>query len=50
VVSFTDGKGLYLYFVPAENYQINVVVPKQSQGKFEAKWFNIFTGRLWKKK
>lgn len=40
----TDNKGLYLYFIPAENYQINVVVPKQPQGKFEATWFNIFTG------
>lgn len=40
----TDGKGLYLYFIPAENYQINVVVPKQSLGKYEATWFNIFTG------
>ncbi|MFN8346933.1 MAG: DUF5060 domain-containing protein [Spirosomataceae bacterium] len=40
----TDGKGLYLYFIPAENYQINVVVPKQAAGKFEATWFNIFTG------
>ncbi|MDI9864278.1 DUF5060 domain-containing protein [Flectobacillus sp. DC10W] len=46
----TDGKGLYLYFIPAENYQINVVVPKQSQGKFEAKWFNIFTGETLEEK
>lgn len=40
----TDGKGLYLYYVPSENLQINVVVPKNTLGKYEATWFNIFTG------
>jgi hypothetical protein len=40
----TDGNGLYLYYIPAENAQINVVLPKQPLGKFEATWFNIFTG------
>lgn len=40
----TDDKGLYLYFVPAVNYQINVVIPKPASGKIAASWFNIFTG------
>ena len=39
-----DNKGLYLYFVPAANYQINVVIPKPTSGIMEASWFNIFTG------
>lgn len=40
----TDDKGLYLYFVPAANYQTNVVVPKPASGKLSASWFNIYTG------
>ena len=40
----TDDKGLYLYFVPAANYQVNVVIPKPASGKIAASWFNIFTG------
>lgn len=40
----TNDKGLYLYFVPAVNYQINAVIPKPTSGKMEASWFNIFTG------
>lgn len=40
----TDDQGLYLYFVPADNFQINVVTPKPPSGKIEAIWFNIFTG------
>jgi len=39
-----DNKGLYLYFVPAVNYQISVVISKPASGKMEASWFNIFTG------
>jgi hypothetical protein len=40
----TDGKGLYLYLVPAANYQINVVLPKPPSEKLAATWFNPFTG------
>ncbi|WP_198174789.1 DUF5060 domain-containing protein [Spirosoma arboris] len=40
----TDDKGLYLYFVPGDNYNTNVVIPKPVSGKIEASWFNIFTG------
>lgn len=40
----TDNQGLYLYFVPSNNYMINVVIPKPASGKMEAKWLNIFTG------
>jgi hypothetical protein len=40
----TDGKGLYLYLVPAANHQINVVLPEPAGGQMEATWFNPFTG------
>ncbi|WP_084332066.1 DUF5060 domain-containing protein [Runella limosa] len=40
----TDNKGLYLYFVPSQNYQTNLVIPKPATGKLQASWFNIFTG------
>jgi len=40
----TDNKGMYLYFVPAANDQISVVIPKPASGKIAASWFNIFTG------
>lgn len=40
----TNGKDLYLYFVPKDNYQTNVIIPKPASGKIEATWFNIFTG------
>lgn len=40
----TDDKELYLYFVPAANYLINVIIPKPASGKIAATWFNIFTG------
>lgn len=40
----TNDKGLYLYFVPAANYLVNVVVPKPATNTLEASWFNIFTG------
>lgn len=40
----TDGQGLYLYFVPAANHAINVVIPKPASGNIAASWFNIFTG------
>ncbi|MGR3809744.1 apiosidase-like domain-containing protein [Jiulongibacter sp. NS-SX5] len=44
--ALTDDKGLYLYYVPKENFQLNVVVPKGEQGKYLARWFNIFTGEF----
>ncbi len=40
----SDGKDLYMYFVPAENHQINVVLPKPANVEIEATWFNIYTG------
>jgi hypothetical protein len=45
--SLTDNKGMYLYFVPAANYQTNVVIPKPASGKISATWFNIFTGETY---
>jgi hypothetical protein len=40
----SNGKDLYLYFVPAANHQINVVLPEPPSKKMEATWFNPFTG------
>jgi hypothetical protein len=40
----TDGKGLYMYLVPAANHQINVVLPEPAGGQMIATWFNPFTG------
>jgi hypothetical protein len=40
----SNGKDLFLYLVPAENEQINVVLPKPESGKMKATWFNPFTG------
>ncbi len=40
----TNGEGLYMYFVPSENHQINVVLPEPSGGKLQATWFNPFKG------
>jgi hypothetical protein len=41
----TDGKGLYMYLVPAVNYQVNVVLPEPASGQIEETWFNPFTGQ-----
>jgi hypothetical protein len=40
----TNGKDLYLYFVPKENYLINVVIPEPPTKKLQIRWFNPFTG------
>lgn len=40
----TNGKDLYLFLIPAENYQCNVVLPKGDEGLLEVTWFNPFTG------
>ncbi len=42
--ALTNGSDLYMYLVPAENHQINVVIPKPQQGKLEEIWFNPYTG------
>jgi hypothetical protein len=40
----TNGKDLFLYLVPAENFQLNVVLPEPAGKKMEVIWFNPFTG------
>jgi hypothetical protein len=40
----TNGEGLYLYLVPAENFQVNAIVPEPDNGMIKATWFNPFTG------
>lgn len=45
----TNGKDLYLYFFPSENYQINIVLPQPPGKQLEAVWFNPFTGTFTQK-
>ena len=40
----SDGQGLYLYLIPAENHQINTILPKEGSGQIKVTWFNPFTG------
>ncbi|HEV7347567.1 DUF5060 domain-containing protein [Telluribacter sp.] len=40
----SNGKDLFIYLVPASNYQINAVLPEPPGGKLEVTWFNPFTG------
>jgi len=40
----TNGRNLYMFLVPAENHQVNLVLPKPEEGLLEATWFNPFTG------
>jgi hypothetical protein len=42
--ALTNGKDLYLYLVPPENFQIAAVVPEPADGILKATWFNPFTG------
>jgi len=42
----TNGNDLYMYLVPAENYQINVVIPEPPSGQLDVTWFNPFTGEF----
>ncbi len=44
----TNGKDLFLYLVPPENFQVAAVVPKPQNGVLKAKWFNPFTGEYTK--
>ncbi len=40
----TNGKDLYLYLIPPENYQVAAVVPEPRKGVLKVSWFNPFTG------
>ncbi len=40
----SSGDGLYLYLLPATNFQTNVVIPKPENGQLTATWFNPLTG------
>ncbi|HEX8059839.1 MAG TPA: DUF5060 domain-containing protein [Cyclobacteriaceae bacterium] len=42
--ALTDEKGLYLYYVPGDNYSIWTNIPVPKSGQVTASWFNIFTG------
>lgn len=44
--ALTNGDGLYLYLLPAANFQTNVVVAEPEGGQLEATWFNPFTGEF----
>jgi hypothetical protein len=39
----TNGKDLFLYLIPAANYQLNLVLSKPAGGEMVITWFNPFT-------
>ena len=47
--ALSNGKGVYLYFVPKENDFINTVLPRSTSGRMRITQMNIFTGekRSW---
>jgi len=44
-----DGDGLFLYFVPADNYVINVHFPVPEGRKVAETWFNPLSSEFIKK-
>lgn len=47
--ALTNEKDLYLYFIPQDNYQINIVLPEPANSIMEVTWFNPFTGEFLEK-
>ncbi len=39
-----NGAGTYLMFIPAVSERVAAVLPEPNSGKFNVKWFNIYTG------
>ncbi|MGL4632823.1 MAG: DUF4038 domain-containing protein [Leadbetterella sp.] len=42
--SLTDNQGMYMFFLPKENFLLNLVLPNPNNSKFDFTWFNIFSG------
>jgi hypothetical protein len=42
--ALSNGKGVYLYFVPKENDFVNTVIPRPASGRVRVTQMNIFTG------
>ncbi len=40
----TNGEDLFLYLIPSDNFQVNVVLPEPKNKKLDVVWFNPFTG------
>jgi hypothetical protein len=43
-IPLTNGKDLFLFFIPSTTNLINAVLPKPDHGKLFVSWFNIYTG------
>lgn len=48
-LAMSNGRGTYIYYVTANNFQINVVLPENTSKKVKATWFNPFTGHYLEK-
>ncbi len=44
-LAMSNEKDLFIYFVPAANFQTNVVLPEGPEKLQQATWFNPFTGQ-----
>jgi hypothetical protein len=42
--ALSNGSDLFLYLVPAENHQVNTVLPEPPGGTMQITWFNPLTG------
>jgi hypothetical protein len=40
----SDDKGLYMYFIPSENYAIHTTIKSDGNARFKVTWFNPLTG------
>lgn len=40
----TNGKDLFIYLIPPDNFQVNVVLPEPKNKMIDVVWFNPFTG------
>jgi hypothetical protein len=44
--SLTNGKDLFLFFIPDESDHINTILPKPENGRIDVTWFNPYTGEF----
>jgi hypothetical protein len=44
--SLTNGKDLFLFFIPDESDHINTIIPKPESDRLSVTWFNPFTGEF----
>lgn len=42
----TNGTDKFLFFIPADTYQINTILPRPGGNQLQVIWFNIYTGEF----